>query len=67
MNVPKLLVDSLFWTVILQLYLFLIDVNGDINFKLQAYGIFGFVLLYGYMVMVVALTRIGELGKKENK
>lgn len=60
MNWPKLLIDALYWAIAFQLFLFFVDSYSVVNFNASAYGIFGFILLYFYTIVMLSLIRVGD-------
>lgn len=53
----KILVDSFFWAFIVQIFLAVVDSFSKVNFGLSTYSVFGFIILYFYTIVVVALLR----------
>ena len=53
----KTLVDSLYWTIIVEVFFFMIDLFSAKNFSEQTYTVFGFLIIYVYVAVIIYVLR----------
>jgi len=59
----KILVESLFWAFVLQVFFFAVDILSAGDFGARSYTLFGFFLTYIYAVFMIWTLR--ALAKKD--
>ena len=60
---PKILIDSLFWAFVLQLFFFAVDALSTRDFGSRTYTVFGFFITYLDAITIVWTLR--AMAKKD--